>query len=97
MNQQEFEHIIQDTEYHFFIFSCPAVIPFHLACHTWIVIKSPHGDAVRWDLCYTKNKKYPSLGYLHKNVLPAWKGIHKYFWETSEHFQSSLRYHCAGN
>jgi hypothetical protein len=73
MNKQEFYDIIKNGDYHFFIFSCPAVVPFHLARHTRIVIKSPNEDAVRWDLCYIKNKKHSALGYLHKNVLPAWK------------------------
>lgn len=97
MDQKTFKHMIQEDDYHFFVFSCPAVIPFQLARHTRIVMKSPNGDVVRWDLCYTKNKKHPSLGYLHKNVLPAWKWIHKYFWETNKHFESSLLYHCSGN
>lgn len=97
MKQKEFENMIQDTDYHFFLFSCPAVIPFHFALHTWIVIKYPDGELIRWDFCHFKNKKNPSLWYLHKNFLPAWKWINTYFWHSSKHFESSLLYHCAGN
>lgn len=69
MNQQEFTAMIQDTDYHFFIFSCPAIVPFHFALHTWIVITYPDGKIVRWDFCHFKNKTNSSLDYLQKNRL----------------------------
>lgn len=97
MNQKEFQNIIQDTDYHFFVFSCPAIVPFHLAIHTWIVIKYPNWKIARRDLCHFKNQEDPSLGYLHKNFLPAWKGLSKYFWESNAYHKSTLLYHCSGN
>lgn len=97
MDQQEFEHMIQDTDYHFFVFSSPAVLPFHFALHTWIVVKYPNGEVVRWDLCHFKNKEKTSLVYLHKNRLAPWRWIRKFFWKTDKHFESSLLYHCSGN
>lgn len=97
MDQQEFNNMIQDTDYHFFVFSCPAIVPFHFALHTWVVLVYPDGKIIRWDLCHFKNKKNPSLGYLHENFLPAWKGISKYFWRNKEYYESNLLYHCSGN
>lgn len=97
MNQQEFKAMINDNKYHFFVFSCPAVVPFDFALHTWIVVKSPNNEIIRWELCHFKNKENPSLWYMHKNFLLPWEWIHKYFWKTDKHFQSSLLYHCSGN
>lgn len=97
MDQQEFQNIIKDNDYHFFIFSCPAVVPFHFIIHTWIVVKYPDWRVIRWELRHFKNKKNPALGYLHKDFLPAWKGISKYFWESKKYHESTLLYHCSGN
>jgi len=96
MNQQEFQNMIQDTDYHFFVFSSPIISPFHFALHTWIVITYPDGKVVRWDFCHFKNISNPSLIYLQKNWLHPWEWIHRYFWGTKR-FPSSLLYHCSGN
>ncbi len=96
MDQNEFKNIIKKSDYNFFVFSCPAIIPFNLALHTWIVIVYPSWETVRRDLGYYKNKKNPSLGYIFKNYLPAWKWIEKYFWKTKKRSKSTLLYHCSG-
>ena len=97
MNQKEFTAMIQDTDYHFFVFSSSAVIPFHFALHTWIVVRYSNGEIVRWELGHFKNKKNPALGYLHKDFLLPWEWINKYVRKTNKRFQSSLLYHCSGN
>lgn len=97
MDQQEFEHMIQDTDYHFFVLSCPAIIPFNLALHTRIVVVHPGGKTVRWELGHFKNKEDSSLWYIHKDFLSPRQWISKYFWPTKKHFESKLLYHCSGN
>lgn len=97
MNQKEFKNMVQNTDYQFFVFSCPAIVPFYLALHTWIVIKYPNGEIHRRELCHFKNQENPTLGYLHKNILPAWKGISRYFWKSKKYNESTLLYHCSGN
>ena len=72
MNEQEFKNIIKKSDYHFFVFSCPACIPFQMAVHTWIVVVSPEG-ITRRDLGHFKNKRNPAFGYLHKDFLLPWE------------------------
>lgn len=73
MQQQEFTSIINNKDYHFFVFSCPAKIPFNLAMHTWIVVRYPDGEMMRRELAHFKNIKEPKLGYLFKNSLKPWE------------------------
>ncbi|MEI8009461.1 MAG: hypothetical protein WCI00_09230 [bacterium] len=67
MQQQAFQNMIKNNEYHFFVFACPAIMPLNLAIHTWIVIVNSNGEIARWDLCHFKNKEKPSLKYIHKD------------------------------
>lgn len=97
MDQKTFNAMIDDGTYHFFVFSCPAIIPFNIALHTRIVIVHPNGEIVRRELGYFKDKKNPSRGYIHKNFLPPRKGIPKYFWKTNKYFPSTLLYHSCGD
>jgi len=90
-------YMVKKSEYNFFVFSCPAIIPFNIALHTWIVIVYPGWKMTRWELGHFKNKKTPSLWYIHKDYLAPRKWIEKYFWKTNKHFESSLLYHCSGN
>jgi len=96
MNQKEFKAMIDDNDYHFFIFSCPAITPFNFVIHPWIVIKYPDGKTERRELGHFKNEKEPALWYIFRNFLPPWKWITKYFWKTNQYFESSLCYHCSG-
>lgn len=97
MNQQEFENMIKNNDYHFFVFSCPAIVPFNVALHTWIVVIHPNGKITRRELGHFKNPKDSSLWYIHKDLLFPWQWISKFFWETTQHWNSSLLYHCSGN
>lgn len=92
MNQKEFTAMIQQDDYHFFVFSCPAITPLNFALHTRIVVVSPW-KIDRRELGHFRNS---SLKYLHKNLLqPRW-WINKYLWKTHSRFESRLLYHCSG-
>ncbi|MEI7562488.1 MAG: hypothetical protein WCJ39_01890 [bacterium] len=73
MNQEEFQNMIKKPDYHFFVFSSPAIVPFNIALHTWVVVVYPHGEITRRELAHFKNIKEPKLAYLFKNSLEPWK------------------------
>jgi hypothetical protein len=96
MNKKDFEKLIEKPGYHFFIFSCPAKIPVNYFVHTRIVTKDHEGNIVRRELGHFKNKKHPSMGYIHQNFLDPWQGITKYLRTTKTHFKSRLIFHING-
>lgn len=96
MNKKDFEKLIEKPGYHFFIFSCPAKIPVNYFVHTRIVTKAPTWNINRREITHFKNKKHPSMGYLHQNFLDPWQGITKYLRTTKNHFESRLVFHISG-
>ncbi len=67
------QELIDNNKYQVFIYGSKAHLPFVFACHGWVVLNKK-GTVSRWEIIFRKNKD-KSLGYLHVDDLPPFRGI----------------------
>ncbi len=67
------QELIDKSKYQVFICGSKAHLPFIFASHSWIILNKK-GSISRWEIIFRKNKD-KSLGYLHIDDLPPFKGI----------------------
>lgn len=67
------QELIDNNKYQVFVYGSKAHLPFIFACHSWVVLNKK-GTVSRWEVIFRKNKD-KSLGYLHIDDLPPFRGI----------------------
>jgi hypothetical protein len=85
MNQQ-----INPNTYQVFLCTCPAIMPYSLARHTWLVIND-HGDIERWEVLYFNNNQNQAWGHIHKNFYSPFEGIRVFPFTENLHWPVSIR------
>jgi len=74
MLSKNYQKIVKKNKYNVFLFVCHATIPFGFAVHPWFVVVKKDKIS-RWEVFFQKNMCKTSLGHLHLNALPPFKGI----------------------
>jgi hypothetical protein len=96
MKENTFYTLIDKGKYNFFIFCCPAIFPFCFAKHQRIVT-TDKWDTHRWEIGYFKDKKTPSLWYLHKDFFRPRQWINRFFRNTKRLHEGEMLYHITWN
>ncbi|MFT4312145.1 MAG: DUF3750 domain-containing protein [Candidatus Woesearchaeota archaeon] len=81
----EFE---KDTYYVLFLES-ETSLPVRFITHTWIVTVY-NGQTDRWDILHKKNLSKDSWQHLHKNFIPAFQGLPKYYFGNKKHWPAKI-------
>lgn len=67
------QDFIDKSKYQVFVCGSKAHLPFLFASHSWIILNK-RGVVSRWEIIFRKNKD-KSLGYLHIDDAPPFRGI----------------------
>jgi hypothetical protein len=96
MNEKDFQKLVERNKYQIFSFSCPAVLPFSIGIHPWIVVNMK-GDIHRYEILHRKNKSEKCKGHLHIDFLPPSSGLEISFLSNSYHWNSTLNHVLEGD
>jgi len=82
--REDFEKLVDKDKHQVFVMMCPASIPFSFLRHLWIVTNKK-GQLSRWEVRHYRNKNR-TLGYLHLNEQPPFKGIYRFLFIKNHFF-----------
>lgn len=92
-----FHKLNKKNDYHVFLFSSPAPLPYSFISHTYFVIFDK-GKISRWEILFSKNLCKTGWNHLHLNALSPMTGLSMNpFKMTSPYWNSKLIGHISGN